>query len=170
MKLDVDTVIKSQETINKDIYFMNEALKEAKKAFEKDEIPVGCVIVYNDKIISKAHNLRQSKKSVLGHAEILAIQKANKKLDAWILEECTMYVTLEPCTMCAGAILQSRIKRLVFAANEPKHGACGSIINVLENNNFNHQVEVSRNVLENESSQLLKNFFQILRQKKNKMV
>ena len=165
MKQDVDIAIKCQEMINKDIYFMKEALKEAKKAFQKNEIPVGCVIVYNDKIIARGHNLRQTKKSVLGHAEIIAIQKANKKLNAWILDECTMYVTLEPCAMCAGAILQSRIKRLVFGAYEPKHGACGSIINLLDNNEFNHQVEITSNVLENESCAILKNFFQILRQK-----
>lgn len=165
MKQDVDIAIKCQEMINKDIYFMKEALKEAKKAFQKNEIPVGCVIVHNDKIIARGHNLRQTKKSVLCHAEIIAIQKANKKLNAWILDECTMYVTLEPCAMCAGAILQSRIKRLVFGAYEPKHGACGSIINLLDNNEFNHQVEITSNVLENESSAILKNFFQILRQK-----
>lgn len=165
MKQDADIVIKYQEMINRDIYFMKEALKEAKKAFNKNEIPVGCVIVLDDQIIARGHNLRQTKKSVLGHAEIMAIQKANKKLDSWILENCTMYVTLEPCSMCAGAILQSRIKRLVFGAYEPKHGACGSIINILDNNEFNHQVEITSNVLENESSTLLKNFFQILRQK-----
>lgn len=165
MKQDADIVIKCQEMINRDIYFMKEALKEAKKAFNKNEIPVGCVIVLDDQIIARGHNLRQTKKSVLGHAEIIAIQKANKKLDSWILENCTMYVTLEPCSMCAGAILQSRIKRLVFGAYEPKHGACGSIINILDNNEFNHQVEITSNVLENESSTLLKNFFQILRQK-----
>ena len=165
MKQDADIVIKCQEMINRDIYFMKEALKEAKKAFNKNEIPVGCVIVLDDQIIARGHNLRQTKKSVLGHAEIMAIQKANKKLDSWILENCTMYVTLEPCSMCAGAILQSRIKRLVFGAYEPKHGACGSIINILDNNEFNHQVEITSKVLENESSTLLKNFFQILRQK-----
>ena len=165
MKQDADIVIKCQEMINRDIYFMKEALKEAKKAFNKNEIPVGCVIVLDDQIIARGHNLRQTKKSVLGHAEIIAIQKANKKLDSWILENCTMYVTLEPCSMCAGAILQSRIKRLVFGSYEPKHGACGSIINILDNNEFNHQVEITSNVLENESSTLLKNFFQILRQK-----
>lgn len=165
MKQDADIVIKCQEMINRDIYFMKEALKEAKKAFNKNEIPVGCVIVLDDQIIARGHNLRQTKKSVLGHAEIIAIQKANKKLDSWILENCTMYVTLEPCSMCAGAILQSRIKRLVFGAYEPKHGACGSIINILDNNEFNHQVEITSKVLENESSTLLKNFFQILRQK-----
>ena len=107
----------------------------------------------------------QTKKSVLGHAEILAIEKASKKLNSWILEDCTIYVTLEPCPMCAGTILQSRIKRLVFAANEPKFGACGSVINLFEKK-FNHEVEVIPNVLQEESAKLLKNFFQILRQNK----
>ena len=141
------------------------ALKEAEKAFKKNEVPVGCVIVKDDKVIARAHNLRQTKKSVLGHAEILAIEKASKKLNSWILEGCTIYVTLEPCPMCAGTILQSRIKKLVFAANEPKFGACGSVINLFEKK-FNHEVEVIPNVLQEESSKLLKNFFQILRQNK----
>lgn len=141
------------------------ALKEAEKAFKKNEVPVGCVIVKDDKVIARAHNLRQTKKSVLGHAEILAIEKASKKLNSWILEDCTIYVTLEPCPMCAGTILQSRIKKLVFAANEPKFGACGSVINLFEKK-FNHEVEVIPNVLQEESSKLLKNFFQILRQNK----
>lgn len=141
------------------------ALKEAEKAFKKNEVPVGCVIVKDDKVIARAHNLRQTKKSVLGHAEILAIEKASKKLNSWILEDCTIYVTLEPCPMCAGTILQSRIKKLVFATNEPKFGACGSVINLFEKK-FNHEVEVIPNVLQEESSKLLKNFFQILRQNK----
>lgn len=145
--------------------YMVLALKEAEKAFKKNEVPVGCVIVKDDKVIARAHNLRQTKKSVLGHAEILAIEKASKKLNSWILEDCTIYVTLEPCPMCAGTILQSRIKKLVFAANEPKFGACGSVINLFEKK-FNHEVEVIPNVLQEESSKLLKNFFQILRQNK----
>lgn len=145
--------------------YMALALKEAEKAFNKNEVPVGCVIVKDDKVIARAHNLRQTKKSVLGHAEILAIEKASKKLNSWILEDCTIYVTLEPCPMCAGTILQSRIKKLVFAANEPKFGACGSVINLFEKK-FNHEVEVIPNVLQEESSKLLKNFFQILRQNK----
>lgn len=145
--------------------YMALALKEAEKAFTKNEVPVGCVIVKDDKVIARAHNLRQTKKSVLGHAEILAIEKASKKLNSWILEDCTIYVTLEPCPMCAGTILQSRIKKLVFAANEPKFGACGSVINLFEKK-FNHEVEVIPNVLQEESSKLLKNFFQILRQNK----
>jgi tRNA(adenine34) deaminase len=145
--------------------YMALALKEAEKAFKKNEVPVGCVIVKDDKVIAKAHNLRQTKKSVLGHAEILAIEKASKKLNSWILEDCTIYVTLEPCPMCAGTILQSRIKKLVFAANEPKFGACGSVINLFENK-FNHEVEIVPNVLQEQSAKLLKNFFQILRQNK----
>ena len=145
--------------------YMRLALKEAKKAFDKNEVPVGCVIVKDDKVIARAHNLRQTKKSVLGHAEIIAIEKASKKLDSWILEDCTMYVTLEPCPMCAGTIIQSRMKKVVYAANEPKFGACGSVINLFENK-FNHVVLVESNVLEEESRQLLKNFFQILRQNK----
>ena len=145
--------------------YMALALKEAEKAFKKNEVPVGCVIVKDDKVIARAHNLRQTKKSVLGHAEILAIEKASKKLNSWILEDCTIYVTLEPCPMCAGTILQSRIKKLVFAAQEPKFGACGSVINLFEKK-FNHEVEVIPNVLQEESSKLLKNFFQILRQNK----
>ena len=144
---------------------MNIALKEAMKAYKEDEVPVGCVIVKDDKVIAKAHNLRQTKKSVLAHAEILAIQKASKKLDSWILEDCTMYVTLEPCPMCAGTILQSRIKKLVYATKEPKFGACQSVMNLFDYK-FNHQVEITDGILQEEASNLMKNFFQILRQNK----
>ena len=164
MKRVVATVTKYHIMTNNEKY-MALALKEAEKAFKKNEVPVGCVIVKDDKVIARAHNLRQTKKSVLGHAEILAIEKASKKLNSWILEDCTIYVTLEPCPMCAGTILQSRIKKLVFAAQEPKFGACGSVINLFEKK-FNHEVEVIPNVLQVESSKLLKNFFQILRQNK----
>lgn len=145
--------------------YMRLALIEAKKAFDKNEVPVGCVIVKDDKVIAKAHNLRQTKKSVLAHAEILAIQKASKKLDSWILEDCTMYVTLEPCPMCAGTILQSRIKKLVYATKEPKFGACQSVMNLFDYK-FNHQVEIIDGILQEEASNLMKNFFQILRQNK----
>ncbi len=145
--------------------YMRMALKEAQKAFDKNEVPVGCIIVKDDQIIARAHNLRQTKKSVLGHAEIIAIEKASKKLNSWILEDCIMYVTLEPCPMCAGTIIQSRMKKIVYAAKEPKFGACGSVINLFETK-FNHQVEVESNVLQEESAKLLKNFFQILRQNK----
>ena len=128
MKQDVDSVIKFLIRImenRNDIFFMKEALKEAKKAYLKEEVPVGCVIVYNNEIIARAHNTRHKNKSALDHAEILAIKKANKKLNAWMLDGATIYVTLEPCLMCAGAIFQSRIKRVVYAASEPKFGAFG---------------------------------------------
>ncbi len=151
--------------MNNNDKYMLLALKEAQKAFDKNEVPVGCIIVKDDKVIAKAYNQRQTKKSVLGHAEIIAIEKAAKKLNSWILEDCIMYVTLEPCVMCAGTIIQSRIKKLVFGAFEPKFGAAGSVINLFENK-FNHQVEVEANVMKEESAKLLKNFFQILRQNK----
>lgn len=151
-----------------DEYFMREALKEAKKAAKNNEVPVGCVIVKDNEIIARSHNTRHEKKSVFDHAEILAIKKATKKLNSWILDDVTIYITLEPCLMCSGTILQSRIKRLVFATAEPKHGACGSIINVFDKNKyrFNHTVEVVPGVLENESKQLLKDFFSNLRKTK----
>ena len=143
---------------------MDAALKEAEKAFEKNEVPVGCVIVKDNKIIARAHNQRHSKNSVLGHAELIAIEKANKKLKTWILDGCTIYVTLEPCPMCAGAILQSRMDKVIFGAYEPKFGACGSIVNILAEEKFNHKVEIEGGVMEDKCKTLLKNFFQILRQ------
>ncbi len=152
--------------VKDDRYFMKQALKEAKKAISRGEVPVGCVIVKDNEIIARSYNKRDQKKDVLGHAEIGAIQKANKKLNAWILEDCTIYVTLEPCLMCAGAILQSRIKRLVYAAKEPKFGAVESVARVLDNDAWNHKIEVTGGVLEEESSVLLKIFFQKLRMSK----
>ncbi|HON64262.1 MAG TPA: tRNA adenosine(34) deaminase TadA [Bacilli bacterium] len=152
--------------VKDDRYFMKQALKEAKKAISRGEVPVGCVIVKDNEIIARSYNKRDQKKDVLGHAEIGAIQKANKKLNAWILEDCTIYVTLEPCLMCAGAILQSRIKRLVYAAKEPKFGAVESVTRVLDNDAWNHKIEVTGGVLEEESSVLLKSFFQKLRMSK----
>jgi len=148
-----------------DIYYIKEALKEAKKAYVKNEVPVGCVIVINDKIIARAHNLRESKQSCLGHAEIIAIEKASKKLNRWILDDATIYITLEPCTMCAGAIFQSRIKRVVFGADEPKFGSLGSIIDLSNVTGFNHKIEVTRGILSEEVSQLMKKFFKELRTK-----
>lgn len=162
MKQDVDTVIKYQEMINNK--FMCAAIKEAQKAFDKNEVPVGCVIVKDNKIIAKAHNQRRTKNSVLAHAELIAIQKANNKLKTWILEGCTIYVTLEPCPMCAGAILQSRMDEVVFGAYEPKFGACGSIVNLLDQKEFNHQVKITGGVMKDVCSTMLKKFFQILRQ------
>lgn len=148
-----------------DIYFMKQALREAQKSYEQDEVPVGCVIVVDNQIIAKAHNVRQRHHDVLGHAEIKAIQKATKKQNAWILEDATLYVTLEPCLMCAGAILQSRIKRVVYGAFEPKFGVLGSVMDVFYQGAFNHQVEVTTGVLKEESAQLLQQFFREKRQK-----
>ena len=166
MKLDVDIAIKFQEKIMNDKKYMLLALKEAQKAYNNGDVPVGCVIVLNDKVIARAHNIRHIKNVAMGHAEIVAIQKACKKLNSWMLEDATIYVTLEPCLKCAGAILNARIKRLVYATQEPKFGAIESVINVFENTKFNHQIEIEKNVLKEESSTLLKTFFKELRNKK----
>ncbi len=143
-------------------FFMKQAIREAKKAFEKNEVPVGCVLVQNDKIISKAYNIRNTKKNALYHAEVLAINKACKIIGDWRLEDCTLYVTIEPCAMCAGAILQSRIKKVVFGAFNLKAGCCGSVLNILDNN-FNHKTEIVSGVLEQECEELIKLFFKNLR-------
>lgn len=165
MKQDVDTAIKYQEQ-NKDIKYMQMALKEAKKAYLNGDVPVGCIIVKDDVIIARAYNIRQAKKDTLGHAEIVAIKKACKKLNAWILEGCTMYVTLEPCLMCAGAILNARIDRLVYATLEPKFGSIESVAKVLDNELYNHKVKITKGVLKEEASLLLKTFFKEIRIKK----
>ena len=143
---------------------MREALKEAKKAYLLGEVPVGAVIVYDNKIIARGHNTREIKQSVLGHAEINAIQKASKKIGSWRLEDCDIYITLEPCPMCSGAIIQSRIKNLYYGATDPKTGACRSVLNLFENP-FNHKVNVIGGVLEDECSRIIKDFFKELRQK-----
>ena len=147
--------------------YMRAALKQARKAIELGEVPIGCVIVYEGRIIGRGYNRRNTDKSVLCHAEITAIKKACKKMGDWRLEDCTMYVTLEPCQMCAGAIVQSRIPRVVMGALSPKAGSAGTVINILENPDFNHQVELSKGILENECSAILKEFFTELR-KRNK--
>ena len=149
---------------------MKEALKEAKKAYDKLEVPVGCVIVKDNKIIARAHNLKESKSDTTKHAEIIAIQKASKKLGAWRLNDCEMYVTLEPCPMCAGAIIQARIKKLYIGTMDEKTGACGSVLNLLEDYKFNHQVEVETGLLNNECEKILKDFFKDLRKKKREVV
>ena len=146
--------------------FMQEALKEAKKAFEKEEIPVGVVIVKNNKIISRGHNLKELKKDTTKHAEIIAIQKASKKLDSWRLIDCEMYVTLEPCSMCAGALINSRIKKVYIGTMDEKTGACGSVLNLLEDYKFNHKVEIEYGILQEECEKLLKDFFKVLREKR----
>lgn len=147
-----------------DKYYMQEALKEAKQAYDTFEVPVGCVVVYQDKIIGRGHNKRSQNQSVFSHAEVIAIQEACQTLDSWRLDEAAIYVTLEPCLMCAGAIIQSRIKRLVYAAKEPKFGVHQSQTNVFDIP-FNHQVEVISGVLEEESSQMMKAFFREMRDK-----
>ena len=146
--------------------FMKEAIKEAKKAELIDEVPIGCVIVKDDKIISRGHNVRETKQSPIGHAEIIAINKASKKLNNWRLEDCDIYVTLEPCIMCSGAIIQSRIRHIYFGAFDPKGGALGSSINVLEANNINHHPEVTSGVLKDECSSIITNYFKSKREKK----
>lgn len=148
--------------------FMKEALKEAKKAYDKEEIPVGAVIVRDDKIIARGHNIKELKKDTTKHAEIIAIQKASKKMDAWRLEGCTLYVTLEPCAMCAGALIQSRIKKVVIGTMDKKTGACGSVLNLLEDYKFNHQVEIETGIMETECREILQQFFKELRKKKSK--
>lgn len=169
MNLDVVIVIKfliAHMKNKDDIYFMNEALKLAKKAASENEVPVGCVIVHNNKIIARSYNKRKQNNDVLGHAEIIAIKKASKKLNTWILDEASIYITLEPCLMCSGAIMQARIKKVVFATKEPKFGCAGSIIDVFNNEKFNHHPEVVSGVLEAEAQQLMKTFFKELRQNK----
>ena len=146
--------------------YMKEAIKQAKKAAVIGDVPIGCVIVEDDKIIARAYNQRNKKKTTLAHAELLAIQKASKKVNDWRLEDCTLYVTLEPCQMCSGAIVQSRIKRVVVGCMNPKAGCAGSIFNLLQVPQFNHQVELTTGVLGEECSQMLKTFFKELRQKK----
>ena len=148
--------------------FMKEALKEAKKAYNKLEIPVGAVIVKNDKIIARAHNIKEEKKDTTKHAEIIAIQKASKKLETWRLNDCEMYVTLEPCAMCAGAIIQARLKKVYIGTMDEKTGACGSVLNLFKDYKFNHIVELETGILQEECEQILKIFFKELRELKNK--
>ena len=143
--------------------FMKEALNEARKANDKLEVPIGAVIVKDGKIIARAHNLRETKRNAIAHAEILAIEKACKKLEAWRLNECDIYVTLEPCPMCAGAILNSRIKNVYIGTSEPRSGATGSKINLFEDYTFNHKVEVEKNIMKEECEEILKRFFKELR-------
>ena len=148
--------------------FMKEALKEAKKAYNKLEVPVGAVIVHEGKIIARAHNLKETKKDTTCHAEILAIQKASKKWSAWRLLNCDMYVTLEPCSMCAGAIIGARIRKLYIGTMDEKTGACGSVLNLIEDYPFNHKVEKETGILQVECEAILKNFFKELRKKREK--
>lgn len=147
--------------------YMKAALREAKKALALGEVPIGCVIVYEDKIIGRGYNRRNTDKSTLAHAEISAIKKASKKMGDWRLEDCEIYITLEPCQMCSGAIVQARIRDCIVGCMNPKAGCAGSILNMLNHPAFNHQVTFTKGVLEEECSQILKDFFKALR-KRNK--
>lgn len=146
--------------------YMKAAIREARKAYKLEEVPIGCVIVQNDKIIARGYNRRNTDKNTLAHAELAAIKKASKKTGDWRLEDCTMYVTLEPCQMCAGAIVQSRLGKVDIGSMNPKAGCAGSVLNLLQMKQFNHQVEIVTGVLQEECSLMLSEFFQELREKK----
>ena len=151
------------DNTSSDEKYMREAIRQAKKAYALGEVPIGCVIVHEGKIIGRGYNRRNTDKNTLSHAEITALRKASRVIGDWRLEECTLYVTLEPCQMCAGAIVQARIPKVVMACMNPKAGCAGSILNILDMPQFNHQVEAVRGVLEEECSQMLKTFFKELR-------
>lgn len=154
--------------MNIDERYMKQAIKQAKKAYDKQETPIGCVIVREGKVIARGYNKRNEKKSTLAHAEITAIQKASKIVGDWRLEDCTMYVTLEPCPMCAGAIVQARIPKVIIGSMNPKAGCAGSVVNLLDMDGFNHRVEIETGILGEECSQLMSGFFRELRLKKKK--
>ena len=149
--------------LNTDEKYMKLAIKQAQKAFDLGEVPIGCVIVYEGKVIGRGYNRRNTDKNTLAHAEITAINKASKKIGDWRLEDCTLYVTLEPCQMCSGAIVQARIPKVVIGCDNPKAGCAGSILNILNHPAFNHQVDTVKGVLEEECSRMLKEFFSDLR-------
>ena len=152
--------------MTEDEKYMRQALRLAKKAASLDEVPIGCVIVYQDKIIARGYNRRNTDKSTLAHAEIIAIRKASKVIGDWRLEDCTMYVTLEPCQMCAGAIVQARIPKVVMGTMNAKAGCAGSVINILQMEGFNHRVEIVKGVLEEECKSIMQEFFKELRMRK----
>lgn len=156
----------NDEFDNMDIHFMKLAIGQAKKAANINEVPIGCVIVYDGKIIGRGYNRRNTDKTTLGHAEITAIKKASRYMQDWRLEGCTLYVTLEPCQMCAGAIIQARIPRVVIGSMNSKAGCAGSVLNILQMPQFNHQAEVVRGVCEEQCSTMLSSFFKELREKK----
>ncbi len=148
--------------------YMKEAIRQAKKASALGDVPIGCVIVYEDKIIARGYNRRMADKNVLSHAEIIAMKKACRHIGDWRLEDCTMYVTLEPCPMCAGAIVQARIPRVVIGCMNPKAGCAGSVLDMLHEEGFNHQVDTEIGVMGEECSALMKDFFKALRSRKTK--
>ena len=157
-----------REKLTEDEKYMKEAIRQAKKAWKLEEVPIGCVIVHEGKIIGRGYNRRTTDKNVLAHAEIQAIRKACRKMGDWRLEDCTLYVTLEPCQMCAGAIVQARIPRVVAGCMNPKAGCAGSILNLLQMPEFNHQAELTTGVLEAECAELMKGFFRELREKQKR--
>jgi tRNA(adenine34) deaminase len=150
-----------------DIKYMKMALAEARKAYQRAEVPIGAVVICNDQVVGRGFNLREQTQDPTSHAEMIALKEAAKNEASWRLEDCQLYVTLEPCPMCAGAILQSRIKRLVYGASDPKAGAVNSLYQLLNDERFNHQVEVEAGVMEKEAAQLLKDFFRDLRERKD---
>lgn len=160
--------MEEKELLKTDEKYMRAAIKQAQKAYALNETPIGCVIVYDGKIIGRGYNRRNTDKNPLAHAEIAAIKKASRKMGDWRLEGCTMYVTLEPCQMCAGAIIQSRMTRVVVGCMNPKAGCAGSVLNLLQVKEFNHQAELTTGVLEEECSALMTGFFRELREKKKK--
>lgn len=150
-----------------DEQYMQLAIEQAKRAEEDNEVPIGAIIVCNDKVIATGYNKRETTQKTTAHAELIAIERANEVLGTWRLENCTLYVTLEPCSMCAGAIVQSRMKRVVYGATDPKAGCAGTILNLLQQDSFNHQVEITANVLGDDCGQMLTDFFKSLRKKHN---
>ena len=157
-----------RQRLTTDEKYMKEAIRQAEKAWKIEEVPIGCVIVYEGKIIGRGYNRRTTDKNPLAHAEMAAIKKASKKMGDWRLEDCTLYVTLEPCQMCSGAIVQARVKRVVIGCMNPKAGCAGSILNLLQVDRFNHQVEITSGVLEEECSQMMKGFFKELREEQKR--
>lgn len=154
--------------MTKEEMYMKEAIRQARKAWKLWEVPIGCVIVKNEKIIARGYNRRNTDRNTLAHAELLAIRKASRAVGDWRLEDCTMYITLEPCQMCAGAIVQARIPRVVIGSRNPKAGCAGSVLNLLDVPAFNHQVELTEGVLETECSAMMTDFFRELRERKRK--
>ena len=149
-------------------FFMREALKEAQKAYDQAEVPIGAVVVLNGEIIGRGHNLREKEQDATLHAEIKAIRQANQHLGSWRLEDCELFVTLEPCPMCSGAMILARMKKVIFGAFDPKAGTAGTFMNLLQDSRFNHQVEVEQGVLEEECKEILRSFFKGLRERNKK--
>lgn len=160
-----DSQSRPEADVKQDEKYMREAIRQARKAYALEEVPIGCVIVYQDKIIGRGYNRRTVDKNTLAHAELTAIRKACRKINDWRLEGCTMYVTLEPCQMCSGAIVQARIPRVVVGCMNPKAGCAGSILNLLDMKEFNHQVDLTVGVLATECSEMMKQFFRELRER-----